>query len=139
MAYAQWVSIKIIPKHTELTVKHVKLDWGKFHAQNDKDKEIDRSKIEGKKATPDNPLVISACGRSNASSGTTGSFQLWDGGTLVATYAWDCPWGSKRNTSTLTAGPNERYTIQQRGANLDSGALGNVRIDCVYSLVAAET
>lgn len=135
MAYAQWVVIKITPKDCDLTVKHVTSEWGKFHATGDKGMELKPSQIEGKKATPDNPLVISACGRSNASSGTTGSFQLWDGNTHVATYAWDCPWGKKSNTSKLTLGTNEHYTTVQRGANLDSGALGNVRISSVYSLI----
>uniref|UniRef100_UPI00188CE034 aegerolysin family protein n=1 Tax=Vibrio anguillarum TaxID=55601 RepID=UPI00188CE034 len=77
-------------------------------------------------------LSINACGRSDASSGTEGSFELYDGPTHVGTYSWDCPWGSKTNTSTWTpSGPQpplNKYITSQTGANLDSGALGTVII-----------
>ncbi|MBF4285183.1 aegerolysin family protein, partial [Vibrio anguillarum] len=46
--------------------------------------------------------------------------------------SWDCPWGSKTNTSTWTpSGPQpplNKYITSQTGANLDSGALGTVII-----------
>ncbi|OYY23501.1 MAG: hypothetical protein B7Y65_03535 [Azorhizobium sp. 35-67-15] len=45
-----------------------------------------------------------ARGRENASSGTEGSFDLYDGEMNIGNYYWDCPWGRKTNTSTWTPG-----------------------------------
>ncbi|WP_350940942.1 aegerolysin family protein [Vibrio metschnikovii] len=51
--------------------------------------------------------------------------------THVGNYYWDCPWGSKKNTSTWT-NDNSNFITQVTGGNLDSGAIGNVSIVSVY-------
>lgn len=106
---------------------------GKFYSNGNKDEEIQPSQIEGTTVTQDQTYTIYACGRENASSGTEGSFDIYDGNTKVGTYTWDCPWGSKTNSSDFSPSgsepPYNRYMTEQYGANLDSGALGNVSLE----------
>lgn len=136
MAYAQWGTFTITPKGdiAKLTVKNVSLAWGKFYKDGNKDDEVATSTIENHKIDVRTSYTISSCGRSDASSGTEGSFDLYDGDTKVGHYYWDCPWGSKQNHSTWTpqdSSPTSPYVTQVTGGNLDSGALGNVYINCV--------
>lgn len=131
MAYAQWVSITIEPKHYDITVKNVHCDWGKFY-QGSKDNEISAEDIDGKVVKEGEKFTIYSCGRSDSSSGTEGAFDIYDGETHVGNYYWSCPWGSKTNTSTWT-NDNSDYITQVTGANLDSGALGNVSLVSVYT------
>ncbi|ENM5913050.1 aegerolysin family protein [Vibrio mimicus] len=139
MAYAQWVTITIYATNYDVTLKNVSHSWGKFYdskqigvAGGSKDNEYEPSAIEGKVIERGSSFSINACGRSDAASGTEGSFELYDGSTQVGTYSWDCPWGSKSNASTWSpAGPQpplNKYITSQTGANLDSGALGTVII-----------
>jgi hypothetical protein len=139
MAYAQWVTITIYASNYDVTLKNVAHSWGKFYdadqigtAGGNKDKEYEPSDIEGKVIKSGNSFSINACGREDASSGTEGSFELYDGTTQVGTYSWDCPWGIKTNSSTWSpAGPQpplNKYITSQSGANLDSGALGTVTV-----------
>ncbi len=126
MAYAQWVEITIKPMNCTVTIKNIIHEWGKFYIGS-KDNEIAPDKIEGTVIQAGNIYTFGACGRENASSGTEGSFDLYDGATNVGNYYWDCPWGSKTNTSTWSPS-SDKYVVQQSGANLDSGALGNVTL-----------
>ena len=127
MAYAQWVSINTASLGFTAVIKNAVHEWGKFYANGNKDAEIKPDDIDGQSITSGNNYTINACGRSDASAGTEGSFDIYDGNTHVGTYSWDCPWGSKTNTSTWTPG-NDGYVGQQTGANLDSGALGNISL-----------
>nr|MBT2979859.1 aegerolysin family protein [Vibrio anguillarum] len=93
----------------DLTLKKGSHSWGKFYdskqigvAGGSKDNEYEPSAIDGHIIERGTSFSINACGRSDASSGTEGSFELYDGPTHVGTYSWDCPWGSKTNTSTWT-------------------------------------
>lgn len=133
MAYAQWVTITIDAIDVTLSVKHATYQWGKFYQIPNKDDEVSIETINEMVIPAGGSNVIAACGRENASSGTEGSFELYDGDTLIGEYYWDCPWGSKTNTSLWK--PNdtvlEQYVTQVTGANLDSGALGNLTIKCV--------
>lgn len=135
MAYAQWAAITIYPRAFTATLKNVAHKWGKFYASGNKDKEIPPSEIEGKQITPGSTYTIYACGRRDAAAGTKGSFDIFDGDTQVGTYSWDCPWGSKTNSSTWTAfgppPPHNKYITQQAGANLYGGALGNITLETV--------
>lgn len=139
MAYAQWGTFVIYATNFNVTIKNVAHSWGKFYdskqigvAGGSKDNEYQPSDIEGKVVAAGMSFAINACGREDASSGTEGSFDLYDGTTFVGTYTWDCPWGSKSNSSTWSAAgpqpPLNSYVTQQSGANLDSGALGTVVI-----------
>jgi hypothetical protein len=131
MAYAQWVTISIYPSNYRATLKNVSHSWGKFY-RDKKDDEIAPGDIEGHVIESGQSYTISACGRSDASSGTEGSFDIYDGNVKVGTYTWDCPWGSKDNSSQWNpSGPNpplNNYNTQQTGANLYSGALGDITI-----------
>jgi len=126
MAYAQWATFTLSPKNYTLTIKNVVLKWGKFY-KGSKDNEVKLEDIEGVQIKPGDSYKIETCGREDSPSGTEGSFDIYDGNTHVASYYWDCPWGSKSNTSTLTP-ESDDYLSQQNGANLDSGALGNITI-----------
>lgn len=131
MAYAQWVSIEIKSVGTTLSIKNAQHAWGKFFQCGDKDKEVSVDDIN-KITIPSGGVVsICACGRENASSGTEGSIDIYDGDVLVGTYYWDCPWGSKRNISTWTPSGSDDHITQVTGGNLDSGAIGNIYIKCV--------
>ncbi|MCA2507352.1 MAG: aegerolysin family protein [Microcystis sp. M54BS1] len=139
MAYAQWVTITIYATNFDVTLVNVAHSWGKFYdsdkigyAGGNKDNEYQPSAIEGKVIKANSSFSINACGREDAASGTEGSFELYDGNTQVGTYSWDCPWGSKTNSSTWSSSgpqpPLNKYVTSQTGANLDSGALGTVTI-----------
>ncbi len=124
-----------------MTIKNVAHSWGKFYDSNqigipggNKDNEYDPSAIEGKVIKAGQSFAINACGREEASSGTEGTFDIYDGQTYVGTYTWDCTWGSKTNSSTWSPAGSQQaknYITQQSGANLDSGALGTVTIQTV--------
>ncbi|KAI9897941.1 hypothetical protein N3K66_006301 [Trichothecium roseum] len=132
MAYAQWVLMIIQNKigSGQLTVKNLKIEWGKFHQPGNKDAEISVNDAQSQVATPSKDAQIASCGRSDASSGTEGSYDIYDGDTKVCHIYWSCPWGSKTNTFTVSDIDNA-YVVQATGATLDSGALGNVTIKIV--------
>lgn len=137
MAYAQWVTLEIDVKGFDVIIQNVNLSWGKFHQLNNKDSEIKKDKVEGKIITENSDnegRIICACGRSDAASGTEGSFEiyLYDPATKKAVNKlskvyWDCPWGSKKNQID-TSTENDGYLVGHSYANLDSGALGSIVI-----------
>ncbi len=131
MAYAQWAVFTIKVVGFTMTMKNVVHEWGKFYDGSNKDNEIPPSDVDGKTITDGNSYTFGACGRSDAAAGTEGSFDIYDGNTLVASYHWDCPWGSKTNHSDLIMHDEDDYVIQVTGANINSGALGNVAIKVV--------
>ncbi|MBJ7221258.1 MULTISPECIES: aegerolysin family protein [unclassified Brenneria] len=131
MAYAQWVEIKVYAENMKLTVKNVSLEWGKFYRQGNKDDEISKNAIDGMSISSGNPGIICACGRSDASSGTEGSFELYNGNDYVGKYYWDCPWGSKNNKSVWSPTTSVNYKTSIEGGSLNSGAIGNVYITCI--------
>ena len=53
--------------------------------------------------------------------------------TVIRKFYWDCPWGSKRNAWDVT-GSNESWIVSDNGANLDSGALGNITVTALKRL-----
>jgi hypothetical protein len=132
MAYAQWVHIIIQNKMAsgEITVKQAEALWGKFYKWDNKDDEITAAEVDKQVATRNNNADIAACGRSDAASGTEGSLNLYDGGNKICYVYWNCPWGSKTNEFTISS-ISDSYVVQQSGANLNSGAIGNVTIKVV--------
>ncbi|KAF9526819.1 aegerolysin type hemolysin [Crepidotus variabilis] len=134
-AYAQWVTIdngNNSPGTATLVIRKVSLSWGKFYEGGNKDREIHISSLEGKEIPAGGSFKIYSCGRENASSGTEGSYNLVEknGGRLVRRVYWNCPLGTKTNTFTLS-GANRDWVIQQDGGNLDSGALGDIKLTMV--------
>ncbi|MGB7710095.1 MAG: aegerolysin family protein [Microcoleus sp.] len=134
MAYAQWVSYNLYPKNFEATIKNSKLSWGKFYTWDNKDNELSPERVNGtviaKKTTAFN--VVNACGRSDSPSGTQGSFDIYDGAQLVATLLWDCPWGSKTNSWSVT-NQHENYVLQGHGGSQYGGAIGTLDYEIIYA------
>ncbi|WP_200992481.1 aegerolysin family protein [Pseudomonas cichorii] len=139
MAYAQWGTFIIHAVNFDITIKNITHAWGKLYdskqigiAGGNKDNEYGPGAVEGKVIKSGQSLAINACGREGASSGTEGSFDIYDGQIFVGTYSWECPWGSKKNSSTWNSAGSQpmfnRYITQQSGANLNGGALGTVII-----------
>jgi hypothetical protein len=131
MAYAQWVVINLGSNGTTLSIKNAQLSWGKFFKNPEKDCEISTDEINRIQILSGNVAVIASCGRSDAASGTEGTFDIYDGATEVGNFYWDCPWGSKRNHMIWTPSLSENYVTQVTGGNLDTGALGTITMRCV--------
>ena len=127
MAYDQWVTITVVAKNCNLSIKNATLAWGKFHQCGNKDKEIPSSEINTIVIPAGNSATICACGRSDAASGTEGHIDIYDSETRIGNYYWDCPWGSKPYTSTWSPASSDGYIAQCTGGNLDLG-LGNITI-----------
>lgn len=128
---AQFVEVKISARGgTTLSIKNATLKWGKFYQEGNKDTEIKADEINTITIPSGETRTISACGRESASSGTEGTFDIYDGTTKVGTYSWDCPYISKTNTSTWQS-TSDKYIVQCTGGSLDSGALGSILIKVV--------
>lgn len=132
MAYAQWIEIKIVSEGMTLKVKNAGLSWGKFYKQGDKNDEISTDNINKIEVGSGKSAWICSCGRSDASSGTEGQFDLYDGDTKVGNFKWNCPWGKKSNTFSWSQDASkDSYYTDQEGGNKDSGAIGTVTITCM--------
>jgi hypothetical protein len=73
--------------------------------KDDKDDGIPTSQIEGMKIGPGTIVRIDSCGREDAASGTEGDLEIWEdgaGGAKVGHFYWDCPWGTRSNTWTVS-------------------------------------
>lgn len=113
---------QVPPANTHDTIR------GKFFEWSNKDHEISSAEVESKSAGANGGEVgVASCGRSDASSGTEGSFDVYDGDTHVCHIYWDCPWGSKHNKFEIT-NINDDYGASYDGASLDSGAIGTVTV-----------
>ncbi|KAH7326019.1 aegerolysin type hemolysin [Stachybotrys elegans] len=132
MGYAQWVHVIVqyLTKSGKISVQDSKVMWGKFYKWDNKDNEISGGDVEKETAGEGAEASIASCGRSDASSGTEGVFDLYDGSTKICHVYWNCPWGSKTNTFTVSD-INNNYMVQHTGASLDSGALGTVTVKVV--------
>ncbi len=137
MAYGQWVSFSIKTKGFNGVVNNATLSWGKFYKYDNKDEEVDSSQINGIQFTSGKfyPNAISACGRSDAASGTEGSFDIYidgsdvtDKNNLICKLSWDCPWGSKTNTWGASGYDVEKYIVGIIGGSSYGGAIGNLTV-----------
>ncbi|WP_295230648.1 aegerolysin family protein [uncultured Chryseobacterium sp.] len=132
MAYAQWIEVKIVSENMTLQVKNATLQWGKFYEEGDKDKEISTDDINKITVDSGKSKSICSCGRSDASSGTQGSFELYNGDTKIGKFVWECPWGKKDNSFSWTQDASDKsYYSNREGGNKNSGAIGNVTISCI--------
>ncbi|EEB93315.1 hypothetical protein MPER_08048 [Moniliophthora perniciosa FA553] len=97
MGHSQWIVIVLHNAgNAPMKVKNVSLNWGKFHAGGDKDKEIGKDQIEGKVIGPDEKFQINASGREESPSGIEGSFDLVDVNEedrTIRHFYFDCPVG----------------------------------------------
>ena len=113
-----------------LTLSSSPYPRGKFYKWDNKDNEISAGEVAKQTAGPGGNIDIASCGRSDASSGTEGSYNIYDGDTKICRVYWNCPWGSKTNTFTVSE-QNDGYMVQATGQNIDSGALGTVTVKVV--------
>lgn len=101
MGYAEYVQFQVnnASKHKILTVKNSGLDWGKWYSYPNKDNEV--GSPNDQTIQSGGTLSIASCGRENASSGTQGHFDLYDGDSRILTVNWDDPWANGA-TNTMT-------------------------------------
>jgi len=132
MGYNQWIVIVLINRsHQPIEIKNVNLSWGKFYKDDDKDKEIPMTEIEGHIIPPKGTYQINSCGRLDLPSGTEGSFDLVDeSGQIIRSFNWNCPWMGSTNQWDVT-NPNEDWSVESSGANLGGGALGKITVEVV--------
>ncbi|MDF5795608.1 aegerolysin family protein [Pseudomonas aeruginosa] len=115
MAYAEWIAVKVVVSKSIGTVgiRNATLQWGKFYRYTNKDDEISTEEVSSMNVQAGSPQWIASCGRENASSGTQGSFDCYDGNTKMGTFSWDDPWksgatntrASRRHRRTMLASP----------------------------------
>ena len=86
MSYAQWMTLSVLPTGFDVTLKNFQHSWGKFYI-NDKDDEKSPGSLNGSLAQDGGDFTFGACGREDASSGTTGSVDLFDGHINIGTYS----------------------------------------------------
>ncbi|KAE8329922.1 Aegerolysin family protein [Aspergillus sergii] len=131
-AYAQWATIKMINDFNSddnaITIKNVKVNWGKIYVDGNKDKEIPASQVNGKEIIPGTSHLFETCGRSDAASGTEGTLELWDKTQRICKLYWDCPWGSKVNKFEVQE-KHKTYRVEVGPWNSYGGALGNVDVE----------
>jgi hypothetical protein len=129
MAYAQWINVEVNAIGLNINIKNARLGWGKFYANGNKDQEISGDDINRIAISDGHTHTICSCGRADAASGTEGHFDLYDGGTKIGTFSWENPWGSKNNMVNWSLDADRGdYLADVDGGNLDSGAIGRVRI-----------
>ncbi|KAH7923061.1 Aegerolysin family protein [Leucogyrophana mollusca] len=132
MAIAQFVVLRVKNSFRTRNIKLQKasLKWGKFHEDGNKDNEIEPDTVNGIVIPAGATGVISACGRSDASSGTEGTVDLYDDETKICTLYWNCPWGSKTNNFAVQGRNSDAgYMVSVGTWNRDGGALGHIDIE----------
>lgn len=137
MGYDLWIRIRIKPFDCDLLIKNAHLNWGKFHIDGDKDKEIQISEINKITINRDKTAYICSCGRSCAPSGTEGGFDIYDKnrGEHIATFYWDCP-RLENNSTTLSIENSRDYTVKQDPNPVkQGGAIEDVNIDLYLNLI----
>lgn len=101
---------------------------GKFYKDGNKDAEISSSDVNQKTAPPGGSVHVNSCGRSDASSGTTGGFEIYDGETKIGRVHWDCPWGSKQNDFGVDD-RDKAHWVEVGPWNSYGGAIGSVNVE----------
>lgn len=104
-----------------------------FRDAGDKDTEISPSTYEDQVIHPGERLQINSCGEKDHPTGTTGELDIVDvtaNDEVIRHFFWDCPWGSKKRTWTVSNPTNsEKWTVESIGAGPVGGALGTIMID----------
>lgn len=101
---------------------------GKFFSWSDKDKDLSSGDVNKIVIPVAEARRISACGKSDSTSGTQGSFDLYDGETKIAHFSWSCPWGSPSN-SLEASDHSKNYWVQLGAWNPIGGAIGSVEVE----------
>ncbi|KAH7905359.1 Aegerolysin family protein [Hygrophoropsis aurantiaca] len=131
-AYAQWVVLTVTNsfKDRPIMIQNASLSWGKFYQNGNKDAELSPNTIDQIVIPPGSQHSVSSCGRSDASSGTEGTIDLYDDTVKVCTLYWNCPWGSKTNNFEIrNVNKVGGYIVSNGPWNPSGGALGNIAIE----------
>lgn len=127
MSYAQWVSVTIRTK-VAVVIKNTQIKWGKFYdgANGDKDKSV--GSPNGTTIQAGGKFTFYSCGREDSASGTEGSIDIYTekDDKKIGMYVWDCPWSGKNSSNFYSEGG--KYEVALSGANINSGALGNITL-----------
>ncbi|PHH76667.1 hypothetical protein CDD80_1345 [Ophiocordyceps camponoti-rufipedis] len=130
MAYAQWIILIIANalNNRDIRVQNATVDWGKFWQGSNRDNEIKPWQVNQIVTAPGTAESVKSCGRSDSSSGTAGSLDLYDGDTRISHIWWNCPWGSKSNEFSALVDDSVRalYHIHVTDHALDAGSLGAI-------------
>jgi hypothetical protein len=125
MGYGQHIRVILKNQSTKnLVLKNGNLSWGKWYDGDNKDNEVSfpTNKVVQSKG---GQTTVSSCGRSDAASGCTGSFEVFDeAGTQVCEVTWNCPWGAKQNDYQVKT-QSDRYIVTTDTTNLYGGAIGD--------------
>jgi hypothetical protein len=150
MGYQQWVVVVLRNRSkTPVIIRNIDVKYGRFYKDGtpvqldccplsccpdslnvgNKDAVVNLGEIEGKEIAPGKQFKFNSCGKSDSPTGTEAEFDLIDKdtGEVIRHVYWDCPYTSSRNTFTVS-GDNEDWIVEDKGANLDGGALGHVTI-----------
>ncbi|KAH7905789.1 Aegerolysin family protein [Hygrophoropsis aurantiaca] len=131
-AYKQWVVLTITNsfRSRPILIQHASLSWGKFYQNGDKGAELTPEQIDQIVIPPGSEHSVSSCGRSDASSGTEGTIDVYDDETKVCTLYWNCPWGSPTNNFEVrNVNKAGGYIVSNGPWNVSGGALGNIAIE----------
>jgi hypothetical protein len=130
LAESQWTRVTIEAKLCDVSVKNANRSWGKFYeCPNSKGTEVSDATINSIRIPQGEKAMICACGRANSSSGTEGTFELYDNNVKIGKYYWESPW-SGSNKATWTSA-SDKYVVQLTGGNFSSGALGDTNLKVV--------
>ncbi|KAI9931185.1 hypothetical protein ASPWEDRAFT_166867 [Aspergillus wentii DTO 134E9] len=129
MGYDQWVTITLYNnmQSSTLSIRNAKTSWGKFHKNKNKDAEISLQDINQITLEPGHSVIINACGRANASSGTSGSIELYDGSVKIGKIYWTCPWLTHVNDFGLSE-RDGHYRVHVGAWRIGGGAIGPVTV-----------
>ncbi|KAK0710131.1 aegerolysin type hemolysin, partial [Lasiosphaeria miniovina] len=93
-----YMIINNVSKSGSLRVKNLGTKWqGKFYQWDNKDHELSAADVSKQVAGPSGKIDIASCGRSDASSGTEGDYDIYEGDTKVCHIYWTAP-GARRPT-----------------------------------------
>jgi hypothetical protein len=108
MAIGQFTEITLSNRSQKtLSIENVNLSWGKIYPERKKNgDEIPPGSVNNTQIAPGKNYVFRSCGRSDASSGTEGTFDLFtdDATVHVRSIYWSSPWGLSANIFTVSGG-----------------------------------
>lgn len=133
MGYAQFIQLELYnrSKTRTYTIKGAWLGWGKFYENPNKDVEVSPDNVNGQTIKPQTSTVVAACGRSDASSGTEGSVEIWEGSQKVGRVYWNNPWlsGQPNLVTAIAEGGNAaEYALELGPYDNKNAAIGWVKV-----------
>jgi len=106
-----------------IVINNGSLQWGKFYASPDKNKEIKINALNGTAISPNSSYTLGACGRENNTSGCEGSFELQevDRSTISRIFFYS-PHGTSYNQFRAEANQPQKWAVSQSGGYYGNNA-----------------